>query len=140
MQTIIGPEFPKKVIPLIENAKQNIDIVVFDWRWYPQDIGASIQIFNQKIIQKANRGVKVRAILNNMETARILSQNNVDARVKNFQRLLHTKLMIIDDKISILGSHNYTKNAFETNLECSIIIDDPNVTKHYKNYFENIWL
>ena len=64
MDTIIGKEFPDKVIPLIDNAKYTIDIVVFDWRWYPQDPGASVQLFNQSIVRSVRRGVKVRAIAN----------------------------------------------------------------------------
>lgn len=137
---LIGPQYPTKVIPLIENAKWEILIVVYDWRWYPEDIGSTIQIFNQKIIWKAQRGVKVRAILNNLDTARILNENNIDARVKNFNKLLHTKLLLIDENISVLGSHNLTKNAFERNLECSVIIDNEEVNKIYREYFENIWI
>ncbi len=137
---LIGPQYPTKVIPLIENAKWEILIVVYDWRWYPEDIGSTIQIFNQKIIWKAQRGVKVRAILNNFDTARILNENNIDARVKNFNKLLHTKLLLIDENISVLGSHNLTKNAFERNLECSVIIDNEEVNKIYREYFENIWI
>ncbi len=56
METIIGKEFPQKVIPLIEQAKTSIDIVVFDWRWYPQDPGASVQLFNQAIVRAVRRG------------------------------------------------------------------------------------
>lgn len=137
---LIGPQYPTKVIPLIENARWEILIVVYDWRWYPDDPGATIQIFNQKIIWKAQRGVKVRAILNNFDTARILNENNIDARVKNFNKLLHTKLLLIDENISVLGSHNLTKNAFERNLECSVIIDNEEVNKIYREYFENIWI
>jgi len=138
--TLIGKQYPQKVIPLIENARWEILIVIYDWRWYQDDPGATIQLFNQKIIWKAQRGVKVRAILNNIDTARILNENNIDARVKDFKKLLHTKLLLIDENISVLGSHNFTKNAFERNLECSVIIDDEEVNKIYREYFENIWI
>ncbi|MCD6131918.1 MAG: phospholipase D family protein [Candidatus Hydrothermae bacterium] len=136
---LIGPRFPDRVIPLVERAKKSIDILVYDWRWYPDDIGASIQIFNQTILKKAKQGVRVRAILNNNQTGCILQNNNCEARIKNFKNLLHAKLMLIDDNISILGSHNYTKNAFERNLEVSIIIFNEKLNKIYREYFENIW-
>jgi hypothetical protein len=30
IESIVGSQFPKKVIPLIDSAKKSIDIVVFD--------------------------------------------------------------------------------------------------------------
>jgi len=50
---LIGKEFPTKVIPLIREATKSIDIIVFDWRWYPDQIGSTIQQFNHEIIKAA---------------------------------------------------------------------------------------
>lgn len=137
---IISNKFPETVIPRIEESKTKIDILVFDWRWYPQDIGCSIQLFNNAIIRKASQGVKIRAILRENYTAKILKENNIKAKVKDFDRLIHTKLMLIDEEITIIGSHNYTKNAFEKNLECSILIFSKKLNKELSDYFGNLWL
>ena len=137
---IISNKFPAAVIPLIEQSKTKISILVFDWRWYPQDIGSSIQLFNNAIIRKASQGVKIKAILRENTTARILKENNVKAKIKDFDRLIHTKLMLIDEEITIIGSHNYTKNAFEKNLECSILVFSKKLNKELSVYFENLWL
>lgn len=137
---IISNQFPQTVIPYIEQSKNKIDILVFDWRWYPQDIGSSIQLFNNALIRRANKGVKVRAILRDTSTAKILKDNNVNAKIKDIERVIHTKLMLIDEEITILGSHNYTKNAFEKNLECSILIFCEKLNRELRDYFQNIWL
>ena len=57
--TIIGAEFVKKVIPIIKTAKNTIDIIVYDWRWYPDQIGSRIQKFNNTIIDAKKKVYKL---------------------------------------------------------------------------------
>lgn len=138
-EAIIGKEFPKKVIPLIDQAKTSIDIVVFDWRWYPQDPGASVQLFNQAIIRAVRRGVRVRAIANNDEIVRILNKEGCQAKKLLTQRLVHPKIMIIDSETVITGSHNYTQSAFQMNLEVSMILRGREEIKRILEFFNNIY-
>lgn len=137
--TIIGKEFPEKVIPLIEQAKKSINIIVYDWRWYPNQIGSTIQKFNNAIIILSRKGKKVRVITNRPYINEILSQLNITAKKTHSKRTLHTKLMIIDKEIAILGSHNYTMNAFTINHEVSVILQNEEAVKRLNLYFENLW-
>lgn len=139
IEIISGREFPAKVIPLIEQAKQSIDIVVFDWRWYPQDPGSSCQLFNQAIIQAKKRSLKIRAIANNDQIVNILRQAGCQATKLQTKKLVHCKLMIIDQSIAITGSHNYTQSAFQMNLELSVIIPDLEDGNKFQLFFNNIW-
>lgn len=139
IQTLSGRQFPALVIPLIESAKQSIDIVVYDWRWYPSDPGAVCQLFNQAILRAARRHVKVRAILNNDQTLRVLESEKIQAKILRTTRLVHAKLMIIDNKIVITGSHNYSQSAFQTNLELSVILDGENIAVDFNVFFNNLW-
>lgn len=137
--TIIGREFPKKVIPLIQQARNSIDIIVYDWRWCPDQIASEIQKFNNAIVVARRKGKKVRVITNSPQIIAILKENKIEAK-KNFStRKLHVKLMIIDDELAILGSHNYTMSAFTTNFEISITTKDEEVVKRLKNFFANLW-
>lgn len=137
--TIIGAEFVKKVIPIIKTAKNTIDIIVYDWRWYPDQIGSRIQKFNNTIIDAKKRGIQVRAITNHQNVVDILKQNKIEAK-KNFSsKKLHVKLMLIDNETAILGSHNYTMSAFTLNYEVSIATQEKEVVNRLKNFFENLW-
>ena len=127
-------------MPLIEKAVNSIDIIVYDWRWYRDDPGASAQLFNQTIVRAVRRGVKVRAIVNNNEIARVLKEVGCEARRLRRKELVHCKFMVIDDKLAITGSHNYTEAAFQKNLEVSVIFDDMGMIESLKNYFQNLWL
>ena len=139
IQTLSGRQFPALVIPLIEASRQSIDIVVYDWRWYPSDPGAVCQLFNQAILRAARRRVKIRAILNSDQTLRVLESEKIEAKILRTTRLVHAKLMIIDNKIVITGSHNYSQSAFQTNLELSVILDDENIATDFNVFFNNLW-
>ena len=139
IQTISGRQFPKVVIPLIDSAKHSINAVVFDWRWYDQDPSNPVQLFNQAIVRAVRRGVQVRAIANNDRIVRILSACGIQARKITTLKLVHCKLMVIDNEAVITGSHNYTQSAFQANLELSVCLIKPENISDFLNYFDNLW-
>lgn len=136
---LIGRDFSRQVIPLIKNAKKSIKIMVYEWRWYPNEIGSKIQAFNQEILQANKRGVEVKAVVHKALIAEILRREKIKVRKIESSKVLHTKLMIIDDSIIILGSHNYTMNAFNINYEVSVILHDLETVKELKEYFKNFF-
>ena len=140
MQIIIGKEFPTKVIPFIDSAKDNIRIVVFDWRWYLNDPGSAVQLFNQAIVRAAKRGVAVKAICNFEAVVSALIACGCVARKLDTKNLVHVKMLIIDEKIVVLGSHNYTQKAFTTNQEASVIFEDVESSQILIKFFDDLWL
>lgn len=137
--SIIGNEYIKKVLPLIKNTKKNIEIIVYSWRWYYDDIASPVMRFNQAIIEQANRGIPVRVITEEKSIIPILQKSGIKVLDKKIEKVIHAKLLMIDDRITILGSHNFTKRGFESNLELSTIYFDEETTKNYKNFFDNLW-
>ena len=136
---IISKDFPKYVIPLIESALFSIDIIVFDWRFYNNDPANPVSQFNQAIARACRRNVNVRCLVQNEGVVEKLTALGCWAKKLNSKRILHTKLLIIDKKRVIMGSHNYTQNAFSSNHEASIFV----VLKDEKNalveYFNNLF-
>lgn len=139
IKVISGREFPTVVIPLIEQATESIDIVVFDWRWYGADPGASVQLFNQAIARAVKRGVKVRAITNAIDVVKTLNNIGVKAKKIITQKLMHAKMMIVDSNKVITGSHNYTMSAFHLNVELSVLIQDEPNSERFGEFYENLW-
>ena len=139
MEHIIGQKFPIKVMPLIENAKKTIDIFVFDWRWYGNDPGCSVQLFNQTIVRAVRRGVRVRALVNSMAIVDILCGVGIQAKCPNIESLMHSKMMIIDEKDVIIGSHNYTQNAFTKNQEISTYLPNCDDVESLLKLFNNLY-
>jgi phosphatidylserine/phosphatidylglycerophosphate/cardiolipin synthase-like enzyme len=136
---IIGSEYPNKVIPLIDQARKSINIVIFDWRWYSCDPGNPTQRFNQAIVNAIRRGVEVRGVANMKDIAEVMNKLGAKIRNLNTRRLVHTKLMIIDKEHVIIGSHNFTQSAFTLNFEVSILLNDLNIINDLQEYFNNLY-
>jgi competence ComEA-like helix-hairpin-helix protein len=52
---------------------------------------------------------------------------------------MHNKFAVIDNKMVITGSYNWTASAGERNNENLLVIDDKNIIKEYQNQFNILW-
>ena len=139
MQSIIGSQYKNLIIKQINDAKTSIKIIMFDWRWYSDDPANPVQLLNQSIVRAVRRGVDVRAVVNSDKISTILKSVGIQAKKPTTSNLIHAKLVIIDDKIIIVGSHNFSNMAFEHNYEASTLFDDAEIAKEYINFFNNLW-
>lgn len=136
---IISKDFPKVVIPLIESAVNSIDIIVFDWRFYKDDPANAVSLFNTAIARACRRGVRVRCLVQNDGVVAKLNQLGCWAKKLHSKRILHTKLLIIDNTRIVIGSHNYTQHAFTSNHEASIYVVMADVKNGLLDYFNNLF-
>ena len=139
MQAIIGKQFPKIIIPKIDEAKQSIKIIVFDWRWYANDPGNPVQLFNQALVRAVRRGVRVQAVVNYPTLVETLKKIGVEAKKISSTNLVHAKLIIIDDTACIVGSHNFSVPAFTTNFEVSLFCDIIEIAEELSKFFDSLW-
>ena len=92
--------------------------------------------FREVIIAAARRGVKVQVMVPNQlvdsKPTRYVSQNYwkelLEGGVRIFQyetSMLHSKLLIADDKLTIIGSGNFDNRSFFINDEMNLCLDSP---------------
>ncbi len=136
---VIGSQFPRVVIPLIDGVQGSIRIVVFDWRFYPTISGSPVSLFNSAIFRAVKRGVSVRALVNNDDAPARLRIAGCEARRLHSTKLLHTKMMVLDDVKVVIGSHNYTQHAFGMNEEASVLVEMPSADNSFVRYFDALW-
>lgn len=139
MKILIGSDYPKHLIPLIDGAKKSIDIVVYDWRWYEDQLAHPVQQFNMALVRAVQRGVTVRAVINANVILSKLTALGIKARQLSDRRTLHSKLLIIDHSTLVIGSHNFTRNAFTSNIETSIVVEIPEDVTRLHEFFNNIY-
>jgi len=150
MEFLIGSEYSEKIIKLIDNSKTDIDILMYHWGFYGGAEDLKIQKLNLSFKSALHRGVNIRALLHsgtpsdglfskNRETANHLQ--SWGAKVKFYKRsgILHSKLLLIDKTIAVLGSHNYSKKSQSSNIEISVVIERSDLIKRLQNYFELLW-
>ncbi|AZS17075.1 phospholipase D-like domain-containing protein [Paenibacillus lutimineralis] len=115
-------------IGMIHAAQSSLDVSYYSTHW-----GDSTQVFFGALLDAANRGVKVRFLIDGVAhhltrqaktTAYALVQNpNVELKFYNpvqllkpwtFNGRLHDKYIIVDDKFVLLGGRNIGDKYFET--------------------------
>lgn len=65
-------------------------------------------------------------------------QANLDVRIDGIEGLMHHKVFIVDEKIVVLGSYNFSQNAEERNDENVLIIYDPIIAGQFIQEFQRV--
>lgn len=150
VQPAIGPDYPKVVTPILQAASSKIEVMMYEWKWYTHEQAGGVEKFNLAIQAASRRGVKVRVLLNiesmghaitkiNARTEQFLRMAGCEVKFGNIGVATHAKMLIVDDRILVLGSHNISKGAFTRNQEVSIVIEGPDAVRVFIDYFRLIW-
>jgi phosphatidylserine/phosphatidylglycerophosphate/cardiolipin synthase-like enzyme len=81
----------------------------------------------------------VRALVNNDAVKARLEIGGVNVRRLHSKKLLHTKMILIDNKKLVIGSHNFTQSAFTMNEEASVMLEMSSVDNDFVKYFTALW-
>lgn len=138
-QIILGNKFLKKVIPQIEQAQKSIDIIVFFWSFSEHDINDPVSRLVLALQKAQARGVKVRVCVNSEAVLAKLSNMGFNVRHIYVSKLMHPKVMIIDNITAIIGSHNYTMSGLSLNLEVSCIVKLDGDNNELLTFFSSLW-
>ncbi len=91
----------------------------------------------EALLEAHKRGVKVEVILDksqrraNYTSATFLANSRIPTFIDDAHAIAHNKIMIIDGKIVITGSFNFTKAAESKNAENLLILQSPELAKIY---------
>ena len=97
------------------------------------------------LIEARERGVKVRLYLDKEQVdykysqSRLLVQKGIKTRVSTNNYIMHHKFAIIDNRLLLTGSYNWTFSANNRNDENLMVIDDPELIEIFQNQFEKLW-
>jgi len=150
IQSAIATDYPKVVTPLLQSAGHKIDVMMYEWKWYTHEQAGGVEHFNLAFQAAARRGVKVRVLLNiesmghaitkiNQRTEQYLRMAGCEVKFGQIGIATHAKIIIIDDRILILGSHNISKGSFSRNQEASIVVEGGEAIRAYIDYFRLLW-
>jgi phosphatidylserine/phosphatidylglycerophosphate/cardiolipin synthase-like enzyme len=113
-----------------------------DARGYPEAVLKSL-------ILAAKRGVRIDVVVernqdadylnrNNAETAERLKQGGIRVCMDAPDRVTHTKLVVIDRRYVLIGSHNLTQSALKYNHEASVWIDSAPLAEEALRYMKSL--
>ncbi|MEA3254250.1 MAG: phospholipase D-like domain-containing protein [Candidatus Altiarchaeota archaeon] len=126
-----------------QKAQQSIHIVTFELKYYPKYKGSNQNILIDDLIKAHDRGVDVRIIVDQYSKKNnayeYLRVNNITIKYDPEDVTTHTKLVIIDGKIVILGSTNFSYYGLEKNNEVNAVIISEEFAQYFEDYFDRLW-
>lgn len=136
---ILNDDFAAQAISIIEDAKSEIRLCAYAWKWYAEEPEIGIQKLNVALLRAVRRGVVVHALVDTNAVCTNFRALGFDCRSVVNNRMLHTKAICVDRKSLVVGSHNLTKRAITDNYEMSIITQDFEPLEQFITYFDGMW-
>lgn len=130
------PALEQAVIPVVKSAKKNIRFLAFSFTDYP---------LAEAMIQRAQNGVDVAGVFEKVGSETDAAElgtlfcAKIPVRQDGNPSFLHHKVIVVDERIVITGSLNFSTNAEESNDENVIIIDNADIARLYMQEFERDW-
>lgn len=126
----------KAIISEISKAQKTIDIAMYY---------LTSREIAQELVKAKERKVNIHVVLDQnqeMQTyskSRYLIKKGIEVKYYVGSSIMHNKFAVIDDKILITGSFNWTPTADQQNEENLLLISNKELIKKYKDRFEYLW-
>ena len=146
---LTNEEYLPTLLKCIDEAKSEIFMSIFSFKAgehknsYPDRIAGHLA-------RAVKRGVKVVVLLENTgkrsdkldiqnrRTGKLLEEKGINVYFDSQRQTTHTKLVVIDRHLLLLGSHNFTQSALKYNNEISILLDSTDMAEDARNYILKI--
>jgi len=146
VQLVMDIQYFQVARKMIQEAKHSIQVMMFEMGYYDRNPNTPSNLLIRELINAKKRGVNVEVMLEvregedrtakrNRHTGKILSEGGVAVIYDSLIKTTHAKLMVVDGKLSLLGSTNWTYPALTNNNEASVLIRSKEVAKALVDYF-----
>ena len=127
----------KRIEDILYSADKTIDIAIYSF---------SSDELVYPLIERANKGVKIRIIMDDLQAShdwcpdeRLNKVDNIEVALDTSSQIMHNKYIIVDSKIVVTGSYNWSKAAESKNYENVIIFNDYVIANKFENNFNKLW-
>lgn len=147
---LLDEKFYHAAKTLIESAQKEILVSSFKFELPSSVSGRSIASLFNVLCIAAQTGRTVKVLVNmipgrsqlvaiNRAAIKSLRQAGCQVRCLPGNRVVHAKLLIVDGKKMILGSHNWSAKSLTNNFEMSLLVDDPETVALARVIFFHLW-
>jgi cardiolipin synthase len=155
-------DFFPAVHEIFQKAEKSIRVMVFSARYYTEkptfagDIErepgmpwSDTNILLSDLVNAKERGVDVLMIMDksnwnesntelNEQFGRRLVEEDVAVYMDDPEVTTHTKLILVDDHLTVVGSTNWSYYALDTNNETSVLIESKEINKTYQDLIAEV--
>lgn len=151
MNTVItNQNYIQIVEQLINRAQKEILMTVFCARFKKSNNYPGSKTILEALARAQARNVDIAILLHggtnfsrvskwNKASLRRFRDFGLTPKIAASDITLHAKLIIIDEKILIAGSHNLTESSLTRTQELSVAIEDPTLALQARTFFYPLW-
>lgn len=140
---VFNREYYPHVRKVLSNANESIHMAVFELKYYRQYPESNENRIIEEIIKAENRGVDVKILVDEYSTKNnaysYLKSKGVEIKNDSEQVTTHSKLVIVDNKIVMVGSTNFSYYGLDKNNEANVLIKSREIAEKYERYFKSLW-
>jgi len=149
VQLVTDAQYFQVAKKVIQEAKFSIQVMMFEMEYYDKYPQSPSNLLIKDLINARKRGVKVEVILEvregrdrtaerNRDTGKILSNGGVEVIYDPLFKTTHAKCMVVDGRLILLGSTNWTYSALSNNNEVSVLIRSKELANELIDYFNRV--
>jgi len=149
LDLLLDKDYFPEVKKRITGANRSIRMIMFEAAYYKKHKNSPSNQLIEALIDAKKRGLKVEVILDvrqksdrntehNIDTAKRLKTAGVDVLIDPEKTTTHSKLLIIDEKVVIIGSTNWTYSALTSNHESNVVFDSKEAALELLKFFDKI--
>ncbi len=139
-------EYYVEAYKLIKNATDMVYVIMFVVKFDPKHAEDPVNRLLKALVDAKNRGVEVKVLVDDEtlksypQTLTFLETNNVKVKLDPSSGVqTHTKMVVVDGKYVLVGSHNWTESALSYNHEVSLEIVSEGIAQEAVGYFNSLW-
>lgn len=150
VRVVRNEEFLAVAHGILSWAKRSVDICTYKFEFSQRPAARGLNLLIGRLYALADIGVRVRVLLEtsrrrggltriNENAAKALKAHGIEVRTLPDDRCQHAKMLLVDDCLGIIGSHNWTPKAMTENFEVSVRIQNPGYLAGIVEHFNKIW-
>ena len=144
VQPLLTPDnYAENALKLIKSAKKSVwfQNQYINFRGTDDDF-AEFKLLVGALKEKIDDNIEVRIICRDMmkqESLDVLIALDFPKEVFRFQPACHNKTIIVDGKVVMFGSHNWSNEGVKTNRDASLIFDDQEIAAYLAKVYDYDW-
>jgi phosphatidylserine/phosphatidylglycerophosphate/cardiolipin synthase-like enzyme len=149
IRVVVDAQYFRVARQMIQDAKSSIRVMMFEIGYYENHRDTPSNLLVKELIEAKKRGIRVEVILEiregddrttkrNRQSGKILSDGGVEVIYDSLFKTTHSKLMVVDGELTLLGSTNWVFSSLTNNHEVSVLIRSKEAAKELIDYFNQV--
>ena len=139
VRPVVNRDYLPAVLELINGATNSIEFLQLEMH-----DDRAVQAIEAALAAAVKRGVRVRGMLDdgvdfNAAAVERLHALGAEAKLDTPVKMTHSKLVVVDGRVVLLGSTNWTGNSMGNNNETNVRLDDPVLAAQFARYVAAVW-